>query len=603
MKVNTLQRSTTTTHSGTENKRNNHMMMAHKLAITAAVVALASGAHAATNWKVDAGAIGANTGETWADAYTDLQLALTAAQPGDQIWVAAGMYTPSDTDQTVSFQLKTGVALYGGFIGGETALSQRDWIANETMLTGDVDRDDEQTPGGGWIQHGFNSGHVIVGSGVDATAVVDGFSIMLGATGPQGGAGNPLMFGGGLYNIAGSPTVRHCVFQYNRAAFAAGGAMYNWNSSPTVTDCVFRFNTVHLGDGGAMFNGGTSAPIIEDSQFISNSVTYNSPDGAGGGIEHEGAPITIKRCLFENNIVRPFFIVGSEPGYGGGLMSFLATDITVIDCVFRGNEANYGAGMIAWNSATVINCLFINNKATVRPADPFPEIGGIGAGLMSYSFNPIVVRAVNCTIAFNKGKKSVGVAGVGGVVSLENSIVWGNQGTSPEVVGYWTEQLKGDWEAQSSAIQHIFEPPGPGEDPLNPADLPGVVDTDPLFVAPGFAGDLHLAAGSPLIDAGNNSLIPSGVVVDLDGLARFSDDPVTIDTGLGTSPIVDMGAYEFGAGALCPTDLNADGFVNGSDLAMILISWGQSGAADLNGDGVVNGADLAMLLISWGPCV
>lgn len=52
-------------------------------------------------------------------------------------------------------------------------------------------------------------------------------------------------------------------------------------------------------------------------------------------------------------------------------------------------------------------------------------------------------------------------------------------------------------------------------------------------------------------------------------------------------------------------DLNADGVVNGSDLASLLANWGLcSGgnpcAADLNGDGVVNGSDLASLLANWG---
>lgn len=56
----------------------------------------------------------------------------------------------------------------------------------------------------------------------------------------------------------------------------------------------------------------------------------------------------------------------------------------------------------------------------------------------------------------------------------------------------------------------------------------------------------------------------------------------------------------------CTGDLNADGMVNGADLAGLLASWGPScestGAcfADLNGDGAVDGADLAALLAAWG---
>ncbi|MBA7711450.1 hypothetical protein ES703_120413 [subsurface metagenome] len=37
----------------------------------------------------------------------------------------------------------------------------------------------------------------------------------------------------------------------------------------------------------------------------------------------------------------------------------------------------------------------------------------------------------------------------------------------------------------------------------------------------------------------------SGVTTDLDGNARFVDDPGTTDTGNGTAPIVDMGVYEY----------------------------------------------------------
>lgn len=56
----------------------------------------------------------------------------------------------------------------------------------------------------------------------------------------------------------------------------------------------------------------------------------------------------------------------------------------------------------------------------------------------------------------------------------------------------------------------------------------------------------------------------------------------------------------------CVVDLNADGVVNGADLANLLANWGPCAGfvcfADVNGDGVVNGADLANLLANWGPC-
>src|SRR5262245_48737704 len=76
---------------------------------------------------VNAVATGANNGLSWTDAYIDLQSALSAAVNGDEIWVAAGTYKPTtSTDRTISFTLKNGVALYGGFAGTETLLTQRD---------------------------------------------------------------------------------------------------------------------------------------------------------------------------------------------------------------------------------------------------------------------------------------------------------------------------------------------------------------------------------------------------------------------------------------------------------------------------------------------
>ena len=87
----------------------------------------------------------------------------------------------------------------------------------------------------------------------------------------------------------------------------------------------------------------------------------------------------------------------------------------------------------------------------------------------------------------------------------------------------------------------------------------GNIDADPLFFDP-MNGDYRLQPGSPCIDAGDNTLFPTrGNFVDLLGLPRFVDDPMTPDTGIGdflplfhitshlprARPVVDMGAYEF----------------------------------------------------------
>lgn len=94
---------------------------------------------------VDADAAGTLTGASWADAYTSLQGALTAAAAcpeGAEIWVPQGAYHP-DTGQLAdsrdaTFHLVNKAALYGGFAGTESERSQRDWIAFPTILSGDI---------------------------------------------------------------------------------------------------------------------------------------------------------------------------------------------------------------------------------------------------------------------------------------------------------------------------------------------------------------------------------------------------------------------------------------------------------------------------------
>jgi len=100
--------------------------------------------------------------------------------------------------------------LLGGYAGYGTAdPDARDIVANQTIFSGDIG-----TPG----NNTDNSVHVVVGSGTDATAVIDGFSIT------AGNASGSSSRGGGMYNSAGSPTVTNCTFGGNAAGSAAACA-------------------------------------------------------------------------------------------------------------------------------------------------------------------------------------------------------------------------------------------------------------------------------------------------------------------------------------------------------------------------------------------
>ena len=66
-------------------------------------------------------------GSTWSSAHRYLDEALAAVQYGDEIWVAAGTYSPLQRYYTATaFVVPPGVALYGGFVGDESTLNERD---------------------------------------------------------------------------------------------------------------------------------------------------------------------------------------------------------------------------------------------------------------------------------------------------------------------------------------------------------------------------------------------------------------------------------------------------------------------------------------------
>ncbi len=106
----------------------------------------------------------------------------------------------------------------------------------------------------------------------------------------------------------------------------------------------------------------------------------------------------------------------------------------------------------------------------------------------------------------------------------------------------------------------------------------------------------------------NTASTGSGGAIDVSGPAL---DPLTLgattvcdnsNPQLVPQTYVDLGGNTICA---CDSDINADGIVDGQDLAILLAFWGPSGlfpAADIDANGVVDGADLAILLSGWGPC-
>ena len=126
---------------------------------------------------------GTGNGSSWSNAYGNLQTAIDNASVGDEIWVKQGTYIPTihkssitSSDTYKFFALNKNIKIYGGFRGDETALEQRDWVNNKTILSGDQNQNNGNLSNFKTTTNRIDDSRrilVVVGNLVDA--VVDGF--------------------------------------------------------------------------------------------------------------------------------------------------------------------------------------------------------------------------------------------------------------------------------------------------------------------------------------------------------------------------------------------------------------------------------------------
>ncbi|MFN5497819.1 MAG: right-handed parallel beta-helix repeat-containing protein [bacterium] len=191
-------------------------------------------------------------GSSWATAYNNIKTAVTAANSNQsikKIWVAKGTYFPG----TTRFTLKNNLALYGGFAGTETQLSQRNIALNETILTG----------------QGTNA--IINGGTTNETAIVDGFTIRDGFTTQENG--------GAVIN--GSSTFRNCRFIDNFTA-NSGGAWYGDTGTPRFIACEFIGN--ECGAGGAAIETVDGSFVVVGCRFSGNTAAFAVIYSAEGSV-------------------------------------------------------------------------------------------------------------------------------------------------------------------------------------------------------------------------------------------------------------------------------------------------------------------------------
>jgi ribonuclease BN (tRNA processing enzyme) len=377
---------------------------------------------------VNAIATGTNNGSSWENAYTDLQQAIDHVNPGDEIWVAQGMYYPtSGNDRNISFRLKENITLYGGFKGNETKLSQRNWDANETILSGNIGDKSTNTD---------NSMHVVVTAN---GAVLDGFIVEDGyALGGKGQPGMPQNMGMGKQQAerqgpgrvqggppnqgTGQPQTHTTPKSISESANNAGGGILNFKTCATVRNTIVR--NCSAAKGGGVYNM-TNTTVRPFDNLLS--------------------PVFINVKIYGNYAV----------GRGGGMQNDLGTHPVLINCVFTQNECSAKGGALYNDfscSPIILNCLFENNRAHDAAA-----IGNDGSSC------PVIIdtKIVNNTAESNgaglyQGSYNANLRGTGNMPLVINSVIKDNKSVTNGMhnIINWGEDWIYAWNSEIDGFKH-----------------------------------------------------------------------------------------------------------------------------------------------------
>lgn len=503
-----------------------------------------------------------NDGSSWLSAKKTVQAALDASGPGQEVWVAQGTYVENIT-------LESGVGLYGGFAGTETARDQRDWSANVTILDGNQAGSVVRSPGG-----------------CTETTVVDGFTIRNGSGtstyyGPSGGGiycydssptimnnsvtGNSASYGGGIWCEYSISNITHNTITNNTAVSGEGlgGGIGCFYLPPTIRDNTITGNAASLGGG---IECDFCAPAI-----TTNTIAVNTASRDGGGIDCYGSSATIAGNT----------ITGNTSSSGGGVFSRGGTP-TITNNLISANRGDGGGIYCDGPSATIADNRIIGNtapfaggggilsnycEATIVDntiADNSAEIEGGGGGIKSWYSNAVIK---NNRISGNRASSGGGILAdgyaptIGGNGIIGNFAISGGGGilckgypatiTNNTIAGNGAGAYGGGIQCSSSStvVNNIvaFNSTGvyrsSGTPTLrnndvygnagynysamtDPTGTDGNISVDPILAGLEY-GNVHIHPDSPCREAGDDSAV-GPEWVDMDGQSRIQGTHVDI---------------------------------------------------------------------------
>jgi len=314
-------------------------------------------------------ATGNSNGSSWTDAFTNLSQAINQAANDtssiDSLFIAEGTYFP-DVDTLANFRMfrcPAQISLFGGFPAtGNPTFADRDWIAFQTILDGDILGDDDGTI----ATRGDNAKRLLM---LDTYGRLDGLIVRNGGDNTGGpGAGLALI---GTNNR--EALIENCVFENNwvtdngELIYEGGairGAAINGTDVLEIRNVVFKNNKAKF--GGAVLYGGTLK--ANNCVFIENEATMGSAIVAAGTGNGSGPATIVQNVFYKNNSV-----TGVNQGDRSGVIGRLnpsSGNISVINSTFKENTADdesiiYGGNPTLLPTYTEFNNCLIDHSDTV----------------------------------------------------------------------------------------------------------------------------------------------------------------------------------------------------------------------------------------------
>lgn len=354
-------------------------------------------------------ATGANNGTSWADAFIDLQYALSLQETDQAYWVIAGRYIPDVSNRYITFNIaEDGVKIYGGFNGTETQLSERDFTTNETIFSGDILNNDT-TVSFTTSSRSDNSNRVINVRAnnflLDGVIVSDGHA----SAGVFDGAG---IGKDGNYGFNTGLKIENCVFKDNvaynggagiRAEFKKNGAIDSFD----IINCKFDNN---LSRYGASMYVNTNALLNTLDFNVYNSIFSNNlctdRDATPGHIGSAGwirpAGNNTLNATFINNTYSNNKDDGTTTGFsnanrgtlalsesGGGTMNVAIHNAVFWENKIRGTNT-IAKALSGWTTGLPANLVITNSI----DEDDFSNVL-VGAKTNTINTNPFFVDGLN----------------------------------------------------------------------------------------------------------------------------------------------------------------------------------------------------------------